>query len=80
MHHRGEPGVDLIKTSAAPLLLVAAACVLVLALAGCVPAQPQAQMSGEDMATTVELVQGITIPKLDGAAPGRTETATFALG
>jgi len=69
-----------VKSSAAVLLLLAAACFFVLLLAGCVPPQPQAEESDEDMPTTRELVQEITIPSLDGAAPDRTETATFALG
>ena len=72
--------VRLIKTSAAPFLLAVAACILLLAVVGCTPPQSQVQMSGEDMATTGEVVQEITIPVLDSAAPSRTETATLAMG
>jgi len=72
--------VRLIHSPAAPFVLVAAVCILLLAVAACVPPQPQGWVSEEDMGTTGELVQEITIPKLDSAAPSRTETATFALG
>jgi hypothetical protein len=61
-------------------LLRVVACILVSAAAGCLPPQPQAQVNEEDMAATRELLQKITIPKLDAAVPVLTETATFALG
>ncbi|HUW11026.1 MAG TPA: hypothetical protein VM537_14945 [Anaerolineae bacterium] len=72
--------VRLIHSPAAPFVLLAVVCILLLAVAACVPPQPQGRVSEEDMATTRDLVKNITIPKLDGAAPSQTETATFALG
>jgi hypothetical protein len=62
------------------LLLTAVICIPVLTTVGCAPPQPQPQVSEEKTEATREIVQEVTIPALDAAAPSRTETATFALG
>jgi len=71
-------------TAPIPLLVAGAAILLlVLAVAGCTPPQGHLADSGwkdEDMKATRDIVQEITIPPLDAAAPTQTETATFALG
>jgi hypothetical protein len=72
--------------AAAPASLWAAAAaivVLVLTGTGCLSRRvqvPEGRQNSEDVTAARDVVQEVTIPPLDAAAPVQTETATFALG